>query len=325
MEFLEEETRPRFLFQNRISSTPNSNPETPKLNKIQALCFTSISISLLLLSFFSLSSDSQTLQFLLVWISLSLLLAPFAPISATGGDISVGKGDLLLPPSDPDPVSADEPKKRISGRRSKPRRPDDHPSSNPIFPIAKSENPVPKIEKSNLSNGGSRSEVEEEKEWTDGDFDLLKKQIAKHPVGAPRRWEAIAEAFRGRHGLESVIKTAKSMAEKRPGGGGGNDFAQFLKQRKPLNKQVEGVNGEMGEQTVVFGENGDLNKESGSLNWSSGEDIALLNALKAFPKDVPMRWEKIAAAVPGKSKACCMKRVTELKRDFRSSKASEAT
>ena len=51
----------------------------------------------------------------------------------------------------------------------------------------------------------------------------------------------------------------------------------------------------------------------------------LINALKAFPKDVPMRWEKIAAAVPGKSKACCMKRVAELKRDFRSSKASDAT
>lgn len=165
--------------------------------------------------------------------------------------------------------------------------------------------------------------MEEEKEWTDEDFELLKKQIAKHAVGAPRRWEAIAEAFRGRHGLENVIRTAKSMAEKRPGGG--DSFAQFLKQRKPLSKQLEGdVNGELGSQSVVSGENGDL-KESGSSIWTSGEDIALLNALKAFPKDVPMRWEKIAAAVPGKSKACCVKRVAELKRDFRSSKASEGT
>jgi hypothetical protein len=38
-----------------------------------------------------------------------------------------------------------------------------------------------------------------------------------------------------------------------------------------------------------------------------------------------MRWEKVAASVPGKTKAACMKRVTELKRDFRSTKtASEA-
>ena len=61
---------------------------------------------------------------------------------------------------------------------------------------------------------------------------------------------------------------------------------------------------------------------AGATGWSSGEDIALLNALKTFPKDVPMRWEKIAAVVPGKSKAACMKRVAELKRDYRSSKAS---
>jgi hypothetical protein len=57
--------------------------------------------------------------------------------------------------------------------------------------------------------------------------------------------------------------------------------------------------------------------------WSSGDDLALLNALKAFPKDVSMRWEKIAAAVPGKSKAGCMRRVSELKKDFRSMKASD--
>ena len=56
--------------------------------------------------------------------------------------------------------------------------------------------------------------------------------------------------------------------------------------------------------------------------WSTGEDLALLNALKAFPKDAPMRWEKVAAAVPGKTKAACLKRVNELKKDFRSSKAS---
>ncbi|KAH0869176.1 hypothetical protein HID58_076198 [Brassica napus] len=55
--------------------------------------------------------------------------------------------------------------------------------------------------------------------------------------------------------------------------------------------------------------------------WSNGEDIALLNALKAFPKEAAMRWEKVAAAVPGKSKAACMKRVTELKKGFRSSKS----
>lgn len=62
--------------------------------------------------------------------------------------------------------------------------------------------------------------------------------------------------------------------------------------------------------------------EERDCGWSSAEDLALLNALKAFPKDVAMRWEKIAASVPGKTKSACMKRVTELKKNFRSSKVS---
>lgn len=148
---------------------------------------------------------------------------------------------------------------------------------------------------------------EESKDWTDENFEILKKQISKHPVGEPRRWEKIAEGFGGRHRVESVIKMGKSMAERRPEDK--DSFAQFLKQRKPLDNRVEaGVADEAAKE---------------SAGWSSGEDISLLNALKAFPKDVAMRWEKVAAAVPGRSKAECVKRVAELKRGFRSSKASE--
>ncbi|KAK8578122.1 hypothetical protein V6N13_046979 [Hibiscus sabdariffa] len=73
---------------------------------------------------------------------------------------------------------------------------------------------------------------------------------------------------------------------------------------------------------VITGDQDSGGGGTGAVVWNSVEDIALLNALKAFPKDVPMRWEKVAAAVPGKSKAACMKRVAELKTDFRSSKAS---
>lgn len=193
--------------------------------------------------------------------------------------------------------------------------------SSPL-PTSESKKPEHKAEVLNASTGGSIVSKKVEEEWTEEDFDLLKKQMTKHPVGAPLRWEVIAEAFKGRHGLESVIKTAKSMADKRPGSGGGDSFLQFLKQRKPLSKKIEGVNGEL-TPDVVLTENGDGKEENGSSSWTAGEDIALLNGLKAFPKDVSMRWEKIAAAVPGKSKACCMKRVGELKRDFRSSKASE--
>ncbi|KAK2989982.1 hypothetical protein RJ640_000258 [Escallonia rubra] len=52
-------------------------------------------------------------------------------------------------------------------------------------------------------------------------------------------------------------------------------------------------------------------KNSSSIRHPWGQLIA---KMKAFPKDVAMRWAKIVATMPGKSKAACMKRVAELKK-----------
>ncbi|XP_057977421.1 transcription factor MAMYB [Malania oleifera] len=323
MEFLDEEPRPRFFFQSR--ATPSSSlasPQTHQLSKPFALFCFALSISLFLLALFFL--QSQTLQFLILWSASSLLLAPFAPDSLTGGDIRVGQGPIVEFTHQDEKIVLDDSNKKVHNRKSRPRRSDDVVSG-PDYMVGSVNGPA-KEEKKNLSpdenrNGnvnesGSNAAdwVEEEKEWNDEDFELLKKQMMKHPVGKARRWEIIAEAFRGRHKVESVIKTAKALGEKRAGGG--DSYAEFLKNRKPLNKRIEGGN-------VRLVENGGSKGESGGEgSWCSGEDIALLNALKAFPKDASMRWENIAAAVPGRSKAACMKRVSELKKDFRSSKAS---
>lgn len=133
------------------------------------------------------------------------------------------------------------------------------------------------------------------------DDELLKKLIGKNPVGKPGRWEAISQGFNGRHSVESVIRRSKEMGEKRVSDA--DSYSKFLKDRKPV--AVEKAN-----------------EEVQGNGWTSGEDLALLNALKTFPKNVPMRWEKVAVAVPGRSKAACMKRMGELKKDFRSSKSA---
>ncbi|KAG8044795.1 hypothetical protein GUJ93_ZPchr0147g2923 [Zizania palustris] len=139
-------------------------------------------------------------------------------------------------------------------------------------------------------------------------MDLLRRQMVKHPAGEPQRWEKIAAAFGGRRTPENVIRAAKSGGAASAGG----SFDQFLRKRKPLDPRAE-----------VAAASGNAGGPDGvDSSWSAGDDRALLNALKEFPKDTTMRWEKVAAAVPGKTKASCMKRVTELKRDFRSSKAA---
>ncbi|KAK9046797.1 hypothetical protein V6N11_052674 [Hibiscus sabdariffa] len=136
--------------------------------------------------------------------------------------------------------------------------------------------------------------------------------MVKNPVGKPGRWEAVAEAFNEKHKMESVIKKSKELGEKKADDV--DSYAKFLKNRKPLDTR-------MNEEGVTRNQDSSNSVGSGAIVWNSMEDIALLNALKAFPKDVTMRWETIAAAMPGKSKTACMKRVAEMKKDFRSSKA----
>lgn len=204
----------------------------------------------------------------------------------------------------------DDPKKRAVQKRSKPRRSEEVAVA--AVEVAGRTDASLKEENRNGAFGSNNNGVGfaiEEAEWDEGELGFLKKQLAKHPVGKPRRWEIIAEAFGGRHKVESVIKMAKEMGEKKLGDE--DSYAQFLKKRKPVDKRIENVDEERVGGAGVTAD-----------GWNSVEDIALLNALKAFPKEAPMRWEKIAAALPGKTKAACIKRVGDLKRDFRNSKAA---
>ncbi|XP_074264713.1 transcription factor MAMYB-like [Silene latifolia] len=303
MEFLDEydESRPRIVFQSRSkpSSTSIDSASKPYLNN-KPLLIISLTISLLFLGCSFIFLHSQILNPLFLWLFLSFLIGPFAPLSLTAGDIRVGQGTTMEFPTQIESIDEDESKKKPINKRNRGKRSDlSEVNSNGSFDFVKnSENSGLIVE--NKRNGGV---VMEEKEWSEEDLGLLRKQLVKNPIGKSRRWEVISEVFKGRHSVESVINKAKSLGKEKPDDS--DSYSKFLKDRKPVDKRLEEGN----EEVVV---------------WSSGEDIALLNALKTFPKEVAMRWEKIAAAIPGKSKAACMKRVTELKKEFRSSKGNES-
>ncbi|XP_057422221.1 transcription factor MAMYB [Lotus japonicus] len=297
MEFLDEDARPRFLFQSGAAAAA-AEPQ-PHLHKpTKLVLFITITLSSILFALALFFFQSEPFKSILFWLSLSLLIGPFAPISLTGGDVSVGRGNIVNFPDEH--AAAEEDQKPPPQRRSRSRR-SDEPAFAPVPTLAKSEH------RRGEQNGVAAVAVaEEEKGWNEEDVEILKKQMAKHPVGKPGRWEAIAAAFGGRHKAESVIKKSKELGEKRSDDS--DSYEQFLKKRKAADKRGGGEE-----------EEGKVEEET---NWSNGEDIALLNALKAFPKDAPMRWEKVAVAVPGKSKAACVKRVAELKKGFRSSKGA---
>uniref|UniRef100_A0A0E0LRG9 Myb-like domain-containing protein n=1 Tax=Oryza punctata TaxID=4537 RepID=A0A0E0LRG9_ORYPU len=290
---------------NATVATTTASSAQPSRSLPHTAACAAAAVALLAAAYYLLPAY-QVLASVVVWIASSLLLAPFAPSSATGGDISVGRGDPL---PEQEPVEEPVPDPGPTSRRG--RRHNSNPTPTP--PPPKPSDPITRPPRRHAaaaagSDGGET--VEDAGEWTDQEMDILRRQMVKHPAGEPQRWEKIAAAFGGRRTPESVIRAAKSGGTTAASGG---SFDQFLRKRKPLDPRAEAADA---------GGNAGGGGESGDGSWSAGDDRALLNALKEFPKDTAMRWEKVAAAVPGKTKAACMKRVTELKRDFRSSKAA---
>lgn len=314
MDYYDEDARPRFQVQKSRTPISQNIRKPDEIDKKQAaLCIT---IGIVIFSYGCLLPGIW--QFLLTWIGISMVLGPLAPISATGGDCRVGVGDPIedLPDLQIEPQKEDFERK---SHRSKTRRSEHHNAVKPIL-----NGSVETLGNQTLENSlskGSRvptvsedsrvskvSKVLSNEEWSAEEVELLKKQLAKNPPGKPGRWEAIAEALGGSITVECVIKKAKSLGEKKPVDD--DSYSKFLEHRKVLDRPdlPEPDKAPM------------LEEKTG---WNDLEDRALLNALKAFPKDTNMRWDKIAAAVPGKSKPQCMKRFSELKQNFRSSKASE--
>lgn len=94
MESYDEDNRPRFVFRSRPSSALTAEENVPKPpNKIFISVSVVISLIVMSLSFFYF--ESEPTKSLLLWLSISVLVGPFAPSSLTGGRIRVGYGQIL--------------------------------------------------------------------------------------------------------------------------------------------------------------------------------------------------------------------------------------
>lgn len=340
--------RPRFQIQ---ASSPSSSPPPP-LDRIHlASCF-SIAICFLTIAFFSPSLP----QFFLLWIAFSLLLAPFAPASVTGGDCRVGLGQCLPDDAQNEALDADITKKLSSRQQRKTRNGENPEKMQYPLSFLPAKTILPDSQNSGiLSNDVSEQDCTEkigtvdpdgfkdEADWTSKEIDLLRKQLTKHPRGKLRRWELIAEAFNGSRSVESVVTMSKALGEKK--GRDDDSFSKFLAQRKgsvnvipsPLSQRWDfdgttvdndAVTEQQGIKAIDNSLGADAHKMEEDVkprrDWTEIEDKALLTAFKSFPKDTPMRWDKIAVAVPGKTKAQCFRRFAELRENFRNKKVDKS-
>lgn len=199
-----------------------------------------------------------------------------------------------------------------------------------------------------MKPGSLSSAEKKDKPWGKEEIEMLRKGVQKYPKGTSRRWEVISEYIGTGRSVEEILKATKTVLLQKPDST--NAFGTFLEKRKPapsiaspLTTRVESeglpVNGAE-EKPSAKATNLSLGNDRSQDNagevlvsngtssgtedtWSSTQERALIQALKTFPKETSQRWERVTAAVPGKTVNQCKKKFTMLRENFRSKKGGD--
>ncbi|KAK7302343.1 hypothetical protein RJT34_13230 [Clitoria ternatea] len=181
-----------------------------------------------------------------------------------------------------------------------------------------------------------------EKPWNKEEIDLLRKGMQKYPKGTSRRWEVISEYIGTGRSVEEIMKATKTVLLQKPDSS--KAFDAFLEKRKPAQsiesplttrEELEGVSTPASSTTttnMVDSPSKSADNQNSTANgvssgsdqdvWSAVQERALVQALKAFPKETSQRWERVATAVPGKTVNQCKKKFAMMKDNFRSKKSA---
>ncbi|KAG2429463.1 hypothetical protein HYH02_014043 [Chlamydomonas schloesseri] len=198
------------------------------------------------------------------------------------------------------------------------------------------------------------------REWSAEELRLLDKGLKKFPVGTVKRWEAVTGVVRTRT-LEEVLVMVKTYkggshlrarvqedwkAGRKGGAAGAADsagtgvgacvaaaaVAPDVRYDGPpvaadaaAAQQAAAAGGGAGSSKAggggKAGAGADKAGSAADTPWTEAQEVALVAALKACPKELGTeRWDAVAKLVPGRTKAQCFKRFKELREAFRSSK-----
>ncbi|XP_040268440.1 dnaJ homolog subfamily C member 2 [Bufo bufo] len=172
-------------------------------------------------------------------------------------------------------------------------------------------------EQSSSGGGGSS------KSWSEDDLQLLIKAVNLFPAGTNARWDVIAN-YMNLHSVSGIKRTAKDVINKakslqkldpqQKDDINKKAFDKFKKEHKVVAQAVD---------NAVPSERFEAPGADSCTPWTTEEQKLLEQALKTYPVNTPERWEKIADAVPGRSKKDCMKRYKELVEMVKAKKAAQ--
>merc|ERR1711976_44710 len=187
--------------------------------------------------------------------------------------------------------------------------------------------------------------AKKEKEWSVQEIQILVKAANVFPAGTTKRWDKISTYYNDHHAPEDINRTPKdcmaaikmlsTKAQDAKGGaassGDADDaFSLFLTQRKhqneskPLNGEIsEDYSKKHAEQTDEKAKN--ETKTNQSQAWTAVEQKKLEQALRTYPANYGKeRWDKIAEAMPNRSKRECMLRYKQIVEQLKAKKQAAA-
>lgn len=164
-------------------------------------------------------------------------------------------------------------------------------------------------------------------DWTAEQSQLLIKAVNLFPAGTASRWKVIADyvnmhsktgTLRDSKHVIKKVKTLKKLDPSQKQEVNRNAFSKFDKgfsqSKSPSTSSTQS------DPTVRY--NGTNSQLASEKPWTSEEQRLLENALRTYPTSTPERWERIAEAVPGRTKKECMKRYKDLVEMVKAKKAA---
>jgi len=144
-------------------------------------------------------------------------------------------------------------------------------------------------------------------DWSDEEMQILIKAVNLFPAGTVSRWEVIAE-YLSIHVKSGSSKKPRQIINK----------VKSLKKMDPsMKEEVNKKAFEKFEKAHSGGQamdNPSKREDGGAKDrpWTAEEQQLLEQSLKKIPASTPERWDRIAEAVPTRTKRECMKRYKDL-------------
>ncbi|KAK9944586.1 hypothetical protein M0R45_010147 [Rubus argutus] len=197
----------------------------------------------------------------------------------------------------------------------------------------KKEEKKPQQQNGSVESNGTvllASYEKKEKPWSKEEIELLRKGMLKFPKGTSRRWEVVSEFIGTGRSVEEILKATKTVLLQnlilakllilflKKG-----NLHHLLPHHLQLEWKWKGYQLLRKMKTVptrVISQK--ISRESHQVEGQKSRVLMIRMLQMDYPREASQRWERVAAAVPGKSVNQCKKKFSLLKESFRSKKTT---